>query len=62
MMNNSTQDNSYNTYVKYQIMHGERKVASIDTQGRCTVFDQDFICLKIIYLMLSWMWHCAADR
>ena len=43
MMNNSTQDNSYNTYVKYQIMHGERKVASIDTQGRCTVFDQDFM-------------------
>ena len=31
------------TYVKYQIMHGERKVASIDTQGRCTVFDQDFM-------------------
>ena len=43
MMDNSTQDNSYNTYVKYQIMHGERKVALIDTQGHCTIFDLDFM-------------------
>ncbi|MDO5349013.1 MAG: hypothetical protein Q4E86_03645 [Lachnospiraceae bacterium] len=28
---------------RYEIMHGERKVAWVDTQGHCRIYDKSFL-------------------